>query len=261
MVLVGCQPAADQDAADTSKQAAPEGAAATDSETDSRESSPEAARAPALVAVTLPAQTVLLVEMASGLSSHTSQPGQAFRATVSQEVSMNGLLAVPVGSNVYGKVTEAHPADKIGGRAELALIFHTLELTGGEPMAIAANFDLAGKSQRTKDAAMIGGGVVGGAIIGDQIDDGTGTAIGAIIGGVAGTGSQEDQGQTGRGAGWHHVDPDVDAASNCPGTDLIRLVAVAARRTHRENLGLVHAMRGEGLLHVVAVGHDEEVDR
>jgi hypothetical protein len=187
MVLVGCQPAADQDAADTSKQAAPEGAAATDSETDSRESSPEAARAPALVAVTLPAQTVLLVEMASGLSSHTSQPGQAFRATVSQEVSMNGLLAVPVGSNVYGKVTEAHPADKIGGRAELALIFHTLELTGGEPMAIAANFDLAGKSQRTKDAAMIGGGVVGGAIIGDQIDDGTGTAIGAIIGGVAGT--------------------------------------------------------------------------
>jgi hypothetical protein len=137
--------------------------------------------------VTLPAQTVLLVEMASGLSSHTSQPGQAFRATVSQEVSMNGMLAVPVGSNVYGKVVEAHPADKIGGRAKLALVFHTLERAGGEPMAIAANFDLAGKSQRTKDAAMIGGGVVGGAIIGDQIDDGTGTAIGAIIGGVAGT--------------------------------------------------------------------------
>ena len=175
IVLLGCQPIAEQKSIETAEQAA-----AKDVEAGAAES-------PTFVAVTLPAQTVLLVEMASGLSSHTSQPGQAFRATVSQEVSMNGLLVVPVTSNVYGKVTEAHPADKIGGRAKLALVFHTLELPGGEPIAIAANFDLAGKSQRTKDAAMIGGGVVGGAIIGDQIDDGTGTAIGAIIGGVAGT--------------------------------------------------------------------------
>jgi hypothetical protein len=175
LVVLGCQPIAEQNTTETAERAAAQHAEAG------------AAEAPTLVAVTLPAQTVLLVEMASGLSSHTSQPGQAFRATVSQEVSMNGLLAVPLSSNVYGKVTEAHPADKIGGRAKLALVFHTLELPGGEPIAIAANFDLAGKSQRTKDAAMIGGGVVGGAIIGDQIDDGTGTAIGAIIGGVAGT--------------------------------------------------------------------------
>ncbi len=175
IVLLGCQPIAEQNSTESAEQAA-----AKDVEAGATE-------APTLVAVTLPAQTVLLVEMASGLSSHTSQPGQAFRATVAQEVSRNGLLAVPVGSIVYGKITEAHPADKIGGRAKLALLFHTLELPGGEPLAIAANFDLAGKSQRTKDAAMIGGGVVGGAIIGDQIDDGTGTAIGAIIGGVAGT--------------------------------------------------------------------------
>jgi hypothetical protein len=190
VVLLGCQPIAQQDSTETAEQATAQAGQTTDSESSSQESSAateEAAAAPALVAVTLPAQTVLLVEMASGLSSHTSQPGQAFRATVAQEVSMNGLLAVPVGSSVYGKVAEAHPADKIGGRAKLALIFHTLERPGGEPVAIATNFDLAGKSQRAKDAAMIGGGVVGGAIIGDQIDDGTGTAIGAIIGGVAGT--------------------------------------------------------------------------
>lgn len=207
LALPGCQPpAADRNSTESEQQldsgtGAPSDSAmeSTGSSTGSRSDmitdadaeSPAAVeysrQAPAPQSLTLPAQTVLLVEMASGLSSHTSQPGEAFRARVAQEVSVSGRLAVPVGSSVYGKVTEAHPANKIGGRAKLALVFHTLELPGGEPVAIAASFDLAGKSQRTKDAAMIGGGVVGGAILGDQVDEGKGTAIGAIIGGLAGT--------------------------------------------------------------------------
>lgn len=136
--------------------------------------------------VTVPSGTVLTVRFLEGLSSHTSAPGEWFRAAVTQEVSAGGRVAVPDGSHVLGSVTDAHAANKIGGRAILSLRFHTLELPGGESVPISASFAQRGRSETPKDAAIIGGSTLGGVVLGEAIDEGEGGIVGAIVGGIAG---------------------------------------------------------------------------
>lgn len=137
--------------------------------------------------VTVPAGTVVVVRFEDTLSSHTSQADQGFRVSVVQEVSVEGRLAIPSGSVVLGAVTEARGPKKVGGRARLSLDFHTLELPSGVSLPIQAAFAQTGKSETPKDAAIIGGSTLGGAILGEAVDEGEGTIVGAIVGGLAGT--------------------------------------------------------------------------
>lgn len=136
--------------------------------------------------VTIPARTVLPVELDKTLSSHTSQIGENFRAFLIQEVAVDGQTALPRHSVVIGRVTEAKPAKKVGGRARLSLEFYSVHLPDGQRVPLEVVFAEAGKSQTTKDAAIIGGSTLGGAVVGHAVDKGEGTAIGAIVGGLAG---------------------------------------------------------------------------
>ncbi|MGH9464277.1 MAG: hypothetical protein ACRD0X_01440, partial [Thermoanaerobaculia bacterium] len=97
-----------------------------------------------------------------------------------------GRVVVPAGSRVVGAVADAHSARKIGGRAILSLRFHTLELPAGASVPIAASFASAGRSQAPRDAAIIGGSTLGGAILGEALHEGEGGIIGAVVGGIAG---------------------------------------------------------------------------
>ncbi len=135
----------------------------------------------------VPAGTVLTVRFQDHLSSHASQAGQTFRSRVTQAVSVGGHEAIPAGAMVIGTVTEARGPKKVGGRARLSLDFHTLQIADAEPLAIAAVFAAAGKSETPKDAAIIGGSTLAGAVLGEKVDDGEGGVIGAIVGGLAGT--------------------------------------------------------------------------
>ena len=110
--------------------------------------------------VTVPVGTVLRVRIDDHLSSHTSSVGQQFHGTVIQDVAAEGRVAVRSGSTVIGRVTEATPAQKIGGRARLSLDFDTLEV-GSVQRPMSAQFGQAGKSQTAKDAAIIGGSTNG----------------------------------------------------------------------------------------------------
>ena len=141
---------------------------------------------PTPVVITVPAGTVMRVRLEDFLSSHTSQVGQRFSGTVVQDIAAEGRVAVRSGSQVLGRVTEADPAKKIGGRARLSLDFETLDLGSGQTRPMSAQFAQAGKSQTAKDAAIIGGSTIGGAVIGEAIEDGEGGVIGAIVGGLGG---------------------------------------------------------------------------
>lgn len=140
---------------------------------------------PETVTVTVPAGTQVAVSLNQTLSSHESVPGEAFEAEVTQDVAEDGRVVIPRGSTVIGMVTQAEEP-KIGGRAKLALSFETVRLPSGESLPLSASLARIGKSERAKDAAIIGGGTVGGAILGEAIDEGEGTVIGAIVGGLAG---------------------------------------------------------------------------
>ena len=137
--------------------------------------------------VVVPADTVLVVRLQDTLSSHETAVGTAFSARVTQEVSVDGRAAIPVDSIVRGQVTAARPAKKIGGRATLSVTFDGLETPDGQSVAIAAHLAESGRSELGKDIAIIGGGTIGGAILGEAIHEGEGGTVGAIVGGIAGT--------------------------------------------------------------------------
>lgn len=142
---------------------------------------------PDTVEVSVPAGSVLAVRLLDTLSSHDSTTGQDFAATIDEDVSAHGRIAIPAGSVVRGEVTEARPPKSVGGRARLSLDFETLELPNGEEHTIDARFARSGRSETPKDAAIIGGSTLAGAVLGEAVDDDDGGVIGGIVGGLAGT--------------------------------------------------------------------------
>jgi hypothetical protein len=132
------------------------------------------------------AGTTLAVRFIDSLSSETSDVGQGVRAEVTRPVTVDGVETIPAGSTAQGEVTLARPP-KIGGRAQLAVRFTTLKLPSGAEVPIAAGASWAGKSEKAKDAGTIAGSVIGGAILGHQVDGGKGKVVGGILGGAAGT--------------------------------------------------------------------------
>lgn len=145
---------------------------------------------PRTTTVTVPAGAVLDVEFTRSVASNTSAPGDSFRVRVAHDVTEDGEVAIPAGSEILGEVTEAVPLRKVGGQAKLALRFSDLVLPSGTTVPIQASFVQQGRSETGKDAATIGGGAAAGAILGRVLGKGNrskGAVIGAIIGAAAGT--------------------------------------------------------------------------
>jgi hypothetical protein len=136
--------------------------------------------------VTVPPGTVVQVRFSETVSSRYSAVGDAFRTTVDDDVRIGDAVAIPAGSVVVGRVTEASQPRKVGGRARLSLEFTAIELPSGESEPIEAVFAGSGKGQNLKDAAIIAGSTVGGVIVGEAIDEGEGGVIGGILGGIGG---------------------------------------------------------------------------
>ncbi len=152
---------------------------------------PEAMPEPPRTATfTVPSGTVLDVEFTQSLASNSSAAGEAFRVRVVQDVTEDGEVVIPAGSEILGEVTEAVPTRRVGGQAKLALRFTDLVLPSGATVPIDASFVQQGRSETGKDAATIGGGAAAGAILGRVLGKGNrskGSVLGAIIGAAAGT--------------------------------------------------------------------------
>ena len=140
---------------------------------------------------TLPAGTVLRVEMLETVSSGTHQPGDPVVAQVVDPVELDGVVVIPAGSQVEGTVTDVVRRKKIGGKPKLAVEFTSLNPAAGEPLAIRAHHYVEGRSDTKKDAATIGGAAAGGALLGRVLEhdhEADATAVGALAGAAIGTG-------------------------------------------------------------------------
>src|SRR5262245_29972820 len=62
---------------------------------------------------TLPADTVLSVQINGGLTSRTAHVGDKFTATVTVPAYVNGVAVIPAGTIVEGRVTEVTPAKRM----------------------------------------------------------------------------------------------------------------------------------------------------
>lgn len=139
------------------------------------------------VEVTVPAGTAVAVRFLDTASSHGSAVGQAVAAEVVNDVAAGGEVAIPAGSTVIGRVSEARRPG-IGGQALVAVDFVSVDLPSGDSAPFAASVSAVGRSEKGKDVATIVGGAAAGAILGHQVEgDDEGKVLGGLVGGGIGT--------------------------------------------------------------------------
>ena len=135
------------------------------------------------------------------LNSKTARVGQSFTATVTEPVySDNGVLVVPAGSTLRGRVDAVTPASKGGKPGTLDLRFTQLRTPVGTTRVINGQLtDLdaddarsdsegtaRGDRMKHRKLIFIGGGGAGGAVLGGAIGGGKGALIGGLLGAGAG---------------------------------------------------------------------------
>jgi hypothetical protein len=158
-------------------------------------------RAKKPVYYSVPVNSVLHVRLDQELDSEQNRVGDMFTATLVDPVySSGGVLLIPQGSTVNGRVTNVSRAGKGGEPASMDVQFISVELPNGVRQAINGSLtDLessGGKSDNEgtvsakktshRNVKFIGGGAAGGAVIGAIAGGGKGLAIGSLIGAGAG---------------------------------------------------------------------------
>jgi hypothetical protein len=144
---------------------------------------------------------VVRVRMNTTLSSKTAKIGDSFNTTVTEPVYSNtGVIVIPNGAILVGKVKAVTPAKKGGKPGTIDVNFVEVKIPNGSKYVI--NGDLteldsktaksdnegtaSGDKMKHRKVIFIGGGAGVGAILGAAVGGGLGTAIGAGAGAGAG---------------------------------------------------------------------------
>ncbi|MGZ4813535.1 MAG: hypothetical protein ACXVZI_12265 [Terriglobales bacterium] len=146
--------------------------------------SAQATEPPPLV---VPARTSMVVRMGNSISSKTANPGDTFTGSLARAVVVDGVVAIPAGAGVSGRVVNAKSPGKFKGEGVLSITLTAVNVGGG-PVAIKTSTYtrvVKGKGKRT--AKMVGGGAGAGLLIGGLAGGGKGALIGGLVGAGAGT--------------------------------------------------------------------------
>lgn len=139
--------------------------------------------------VTLQAGTNLQIRLGETLASDHNYTGDTFRATLENQLIVDGFIIADRGSKVLGKVVNSQQAGRVEGLSGLTLALTEINTTDGQRVRIQTDlYDKRGPGSVGSDAAKIAGGAALGALIGAIAGGGKGAAIGAGAGGAAGTG-------------------------------------------------------------------------
>jgi len=143
----------------------------------------------------------LRARMNSTINSKTARVGDTFTANVTEDVrSNNGVLVIPSGSKLTGRVDAVVAARKGGKPGTIDVSFTQLRLPNGLTRRINGSLtDLdtdnaksteegtaSGDRMKHRKIIFIGGGGAGGAVLGAAVGGGKGALIGGIIGAAGG---------------------------------------------------------------------------
>lgn len=141
------------------------------------------------------------VRMNETISSKTARVGDKFTTTVTEPVySTTGVVVIPTGSIVTGRVDTVTAAKKGGDPGQISASFIEVRLPNGTRRAINGSLtDLetktaksdnegtaSGDDRKNDKLIFIGGGAAGGAVLGGAVGGGKGALIGGILGAGAG---------------------------------------------------------------------------
>ena len=145
--------------------------------------------APAYREITIPADTVLEVELKTSLASDESRREDHVGAQTLSVVVIDGEPVVPEGSTLTGTVVEARQAGRVQGRGVVAFRFDRLQMPGTASPHRIKTETVRREAEATKrdDAVKIGAPAAGGALIGGLLGGRKGSLIGGAVGAGAGT--------------------------------------------------------------------------
>ena len=156
---------------------------------------------PAVPVYTVNTGTVIRVRMNQTINSKTATVGNTFTVTVTEPVYSNsGVVVIPTGSTLTGRINSVRRADKGGKPGEIDASFISVRLPNGRTRSINASLTdldankttsdneggVSGSQMKNRKIIFIGGGAAGGAILGAIVGGGKATAIGAIAGAAGG---------------------------------------------------------------------------
>ena len=169
------------------KPAATSGVAAAPAPVSERKSG--AVLEPAYRDVTLPAGTILPVDLETTVGSNISRVEQPVSGRLRRAVTIGGVEVLAPGTAVSGHVTAARRPGKVKGRGLIAMRFTQLDTPGAGTTRIStATISRLAPATKQKDALEVIAPAAAGAVIG-RIAGGKGAARkGAVIGGGAGAG-------------------------------------------------------------------------
>lgn len=146
---------------------------------------------------TVPSGERIRARMEGTITSKTARAGDTFTASVTEPVySSNGVLVIPSGSKLTGRVDSAIPAKKGGKPGTIDVSFTAVRLPNGTTRRINGSLtDLtsddaksnaegtaSGDRMKHRKIIFIGGGAGGGALLGAAIGGGKGALIGGLLG-------------------------------------------------------------------------------
>lgn len=150
---------------------------------------------------TVPSGKKIRVRMNETISSKTARIGDRFTAIVTEPVySTGGVIVIPIGSELVGRVDAVKSARKGGNVGEIDASFIQVVLPNGAKRAINGSLTelvsndaksdsegtASGDKTKHRKVKFIGGGAAGGLLLGAAVGGGKGALIGGIIGGVGG---------------------------------------------------------------------------
>ncbi len=145
----------------------------------------EARPAPQIV---LPAGAWITIRVNETLSSDHNQPGQVFRATLTEPLVANGFVVARRGQTVEGRISEVQKAGRVKGTSRLGIELTEIGLVDGQQMPVRTQLmEYAGGTSNGRDATAIGTGAGLGAAVGAVADGGFGAGVGALAGAAAST--------------------------------------------------------------------------
>jgi BON domain len=138
--------------------------------------------------VTIPTGTIVPVRITDALSSKDAQPNQVFHGSLAGDLIADGMVAVPHGATVVGRVVDAKDAAHFAGSSLLSIELTQISTRSRQIPVVTEAYSKQGTGRGKNTAAKTGGGAAIGAIIGALAGGGKGAAIGAAAGGATGAG-------------------------------------------------------------------------
>ncbi|HMS39951.1 MAG TPA: hypothetical protein PKE69_06990 [Pyrinomonadaceae bacterium] len=156
---------------------------------------------PVIKLYNVPVGQRMRVRINEEISSKTAKVGDTFTNNVTEPVySDSGVIVIPAGSTIIGRVDSVVPAKKGGNPGAIEVSFIEVKLPNGTKRAINGSLtDLnaedaksdnestaSGDKMKNRKIIFIGGGGAGGAVIGGMVGGAKGALIGAGVGALGG---------------------------------------------------------------------------